>query len=277
MTQVSKPHYVIRPTSGWRPLDLGEVWRFRDLLLLMGLRDVKLRYRQTILGILWVLIQPLVAAGIFTVLLGRVARFPSEGVPYFAFAFTGQIAWSAVQLTVTKASSSLVEGVDLISKVAFPRLILPLSVVMGALLDTTIQLIFGLVMLRLNGISIGWPLLTVPLWLAAFLALALGVGLSCATWIARYRDVRHVLPIALQLLMFASPVVYATSVLPPRLQELSFLNPLTGLLMGFRWALLNTPSPRLGTVVYSFVSSLALLYVGAKEFKRREWKVVDYV
>ena len=276
MTSASEPHYVIRPIKGWRPLDLREIWEFRDLWLVMGLRDIKLRYRQTILGFLWILIQPLVAAGIFSVLLGRIANLPSQGVPYFAFVFIGQIAWSAFQSTVTKASSSLVDGLDLISKVAFPRLLLPLSVMMGVLLDTLIQLTAGFAMLRIIGVPMRWPFLTVLLWLIASLALALGAGLIFATWIARFRDIRHVLPIALQLLMFASPVVYATSILPSRFQDLSLLNPMTGLLGGFRWALLNTPAPRWDAVVYSVAFSFMLLYAGAKVFRRREWNVVDY-
>ena len=235
-----KPHVILQPPSGWQAVHLPELWQARDLLLSLAARDVKLRYRQTALGILWVVLQPLIAAGIFTFVFGKVARLPApEGVPYLVFSFAGLLAWNAFNATLTKSSSCLVGNAQLVSKVYFPRLILPLSTVVSVLLDFAVSLVVMALLLMIFHVPPHLSLLLLPAWLGLIVLLALGVGLYGAALMVSYRDVQYVLPVATQFLLYASPVGYALSAVPARWRDLFALNPLTGLLEGFRWSLLG--------------------------------------
>lgn len=272
-----KPYLSIRPRSGWQALDVKEIWEFRDLLTTLGLRDVKLRYRQTALGAAWVLLQPLLAAGIFSVVFGRIAKLPSDGVPYFVFAYAGLLGWNAFSSTLTKASGCLVANSGLISKIFFPRLILPLSTVFSSLIDFGVALVMMAVLLIAYGIAPGIGLLLLPVWLFLILLLAMGIGLYTAALTVSYRDVQYILPVITQFLLYASPIAYALSAVPQNLRTIYFLNPLSGLLEGFRWSLLNRGHLEIGTVVYSAVVSFTVFLMGAYSFKKMERKFADVI
>ncbi|HZO90238.1 MAG TPA: ABC transporter permease [Chthonomonadaceae bacterium] len=268
---------VIRPTSGWQALNLRELWQFRDLLITLAIRDVKLRYRQTALGALWVVLQPLIAAGIFAFVFGRVARMPSDGVPYFLFAYAGLLGWNAFNSTLTKASNCMVQNAQLVSKVYFPRLILPLSTVASTLIDFSVALAMLAVLMGLYGIMPGMGLFLLPICLLLLLLLSLGLGLFAAALMVRYRDVQYVLPVMAQFVMYASPVAYAVSAVPDRLRSLYLINPLSGLLEGCRWALLGRGALHPGYFVYSALTAILVFAWGALAFKKMERQFADVI
>ncbi|HKI37783.1 MAG TPA: ABC transporter permease [Gemmataceae bacterium] len=270
-----KPWLVIRPRSGWAALDLRELWRFRDLLLTLALRDIKLRYRQTVLGVAWVVLQPLLGAAIFAFVFGLVAKLPSEGIPYFVFAYAGLTAWTAFQTTFTKASTCLVQNANLVTKVYFPRLVLPLSTAFGAVIDFVCGLAMLVPMLAAFHVAPGWPVLLLPVWLALLLLLALGAGLVAAALSAQYRDVQYILPVVLQLAMYASPLAYALKVVPEKWQTLYSLNPLVGLLEAVRWSLLGSAAPPVAAVAYGATVAAGTFVGGAMIFRRAERRFAD--
>jgi lipopolysaccharide transport system permease protein len=272
-----KPYVTIRPPSRWVPINLREMWHFHDLLTTFAIRDVKLRYRQTLLGVGWVVLQPLAGAGILSIVFGRVANLPSEGVPYFLFSYVGFLAWNVFSSTLTKSSSSLLMSSALISKIYFPRLILPLSVSFSTLLDFSVALAMGAALMALNGVSPGAGVLLVPVWFLLLLLLALGAGLIASALNVSYRDVGYMLPVAVQLLLFASPVAYAVSAVPEDLQTWYLLNPLSGLLEAFRWSLLDVGELRVAAVLYSAAFSVVLFIVGAYAFRSLERKFADVI
>ena len=274
---VSRPSLVIRRTTGWHGYDARELWDFRDLLFVLGARDVKLRYRQTALGIVWVILQPLIGAGIFSLVFGKVAKLPSEGVPYFLFAYAGFLGWNAFQGTLGRASMCLVQSSHLISKVFFPRLILPLSTVLSTLLDFAVGLAFLLVLWFVYGVTPGPALLLLPVWLVLLQMLALGLGFYAAALTVRFRDVQHALPVLTQFVLYASPVAYAASVVPDSVRPFYMLNPLTGLLEAFRWSLVGSATLDLRHVAYAAVVSIAVFVWGAIAFRRMERQFADVI
>ncbi len=273
----AKPWLVIRPRSGWAALDLREVWRFRDLLLTLAMRDVKLRYRQTLLGAAWVVLQPVLGAAIFAFVFGLVAKLPSGGTPYFVFSYAGLAAWTAFQNTFTKAGGCLAQNANLVSKVYFPRLVLPLSTALGGALDFAISLGLLAVFLAVYGIAPGPALLLLPVWFALLTMLALGLGLAAAALSARYRDVQYILPVLLQLAMYASPVAYSLEVVPERWRGAYQLNPLAGLLEAFRWSLLGerAPAPAAWSLAVSAAAAAVVFLGGALLFRRAERGFAD--
>ena len=271
------PHVQIRPRSALAALDAREAWRFRELLWMLALRDLKLRYKQTALGVAWVVLQPLLAAGIFAFVFGRVADLPSEGVPYFLFAYAGLLAWSFFQTALTQVSVSMTANAPLVSKVYFPRLILPLSTLPTALLNFAVALALLAIMLALEQRLPGPEVLLLPLWLALPAMLALGLGLGAATLAVQYRDVQHVLPVATQMLLYASPVAYAVSAVPEGLRAVYRLNPLAAPLEAMRWSLLGTAPPEWGWIGYSAAVSVLVLVLGALFFAARERRFADVI
>ena len=267
----------IRPSSGWRALDLSQVWQYRDLLFTLAARDVKLRYKQTALGVIWVVLQPLIAAGIFTFVFGKVAKMPSHGVPYFPFAYAGLLGWSAFSGTLTKSSACLVGNAHLISKVFFPRLILPLSTVISSLLDFAVALVMMFALLVIYGVPFGFSMLLLPVWLLLILLFATGVGLLTAAMTVTYRDVQYVLPVAVNFLMYASPVAYPVSIVPENLRWIYDLNPLASLLECFRWSLLGTGAVPVLSITYSAVLGVLVFITGAFAFKRMERSFADVI
>ena len=273
----ARPYLTIKPTSGWQAINLRELWQFRDLLLTLAQRDVKLRYRQTALGALWVLLQPLMAAGIFSFVFGKVAKLPSDGLPYFVFAYAGLLGWNAFSSTLTKASGCLLQNANLVSKVYFPRLVLPLSVVFSTLIDFAVALGLMVVLMVVYHVAPTLALLLLPVWLALIVLLAVGVGLYASALTVTYRDVQYVLPVVTQFLLYASPVAYAVSAVPAHLRLVYFVNPLSGLLEAFRWSLLGTGHLDARIVAYSVAVTLLVFAGGALAFKKMERKFADVI
>lgn len=271
------PTVVIRPPSRWRAVPVGELWQYRDLLLVLARREITLRYRQTALGVLWVLMQPLAAAVIFTAIFSRVANLTTDGVPYFLFAYAGFLGWNAFQGTLTRAAASLVQNSQLVSKVYFPRLVLPLSTVLLSLVDFVVGLGLFAIVAPFKGMTLTPAMLLLPAWLAAILLLAVGIGMYLAALMVRFRDVQHALPVIMQFALYASPVAYALSAVPPGLRRWFLLNPMTGLLEGFRWSLVGGPVPGSGRVLYSLAFVLGSLVLGAIAFRRMEREFADVI
>jgi len=272
-----RPTLSIRPRSGWQAINVMEIWQFRDLLLALAARDVKLRYRQTALGAAWVILQPLMAAGIFSFVFGRVAKLPSDGVPYFLFAYAGLLGWNAFSSTLSKVSGCMVGNSHLVSKVFFPRLVLPLSTVFSTLIDFGVAFAMLAVLMVAHGVLPGVGILLFPVWLLLLLLLALGLGLYSAALTVSYRDVQYILPVFLQFIMYASPIAYAVSAVPEQMQKYYFLNPLSGLMEACRWSLLGRGELHPGYLAYSAVISVGVFVFGAFTFKRMERKFADVV
>jgi lipopolysaccharide transport system permease protein len=267
---------VIRPTSRWRAIDVAELWRFRDVFWALGLRDVKVRYRQTALGVIWVVLQPLLAAGIFAFVFGRVAKLSSEGTPYFLFAYAGLLGWNSFSETVAKASGSLVGNQAMISKIYFPRLLLPLSTLLTAIINFTVSALVLIVLLVADDRPVRLELLALPMFLLVVLLLGLGLGLLAAATNVVYRDVGYIVPVVVQMLLYGSPVAYSVSAVPEDLRGVLALNPLTGVLEGFRWSAFGTDL-RIGYLLWSIGLSIALLLVGAFVFRRMERRFADVI
>jgi len=272
-----KPYLLIEPRAGWQALSVKELWQYRDLLMTLAWRDVKLRYRQTALGVIWVVLQPLIAAGLFSFVFGKVAKLPSDGLPYFLFAYAGLLGWSAFSSTLTKSSGCLLQNAQLVSKVYFPRLVLPLSTVFSSLIDFGVALIMLAVMMLVMGLHPGIGVLLLPVWLAQILLLSVGLGLFASALTVTYRDVQYVLPVLTQFLMYASPVAYALSAVPMHLRWLYHLNPLSTLLEGFRWSLLGVGYLETGAITYSALVSVGIFIWGAFAFKKMERKFADVI
>lgn len=260
------------------PLELSELAQFKDLLMELARRDIKLRYRQTALGIGWVLLQPLLAAGMLMFAFGVVAGLKPQGTSSFLFTYAGLLVWNAFAWTLSKASLSMVGNAYLVSKVYFPRLILPLSGTLSTLLDFTVSLsmlVLGLAVLR---IWPGWPLLLLPVWILLVLFLALGAGLIAAALTVQYRDIQHILPILIPFLLYASPVAYEVAHIPAQYQSAFYLiNPLAGLIGGFRWSTLGRAMPPVPYLMWSTAVSVALFLIGAAVFRRTERRFADVI
>jgi lipopolysaccharide transport system permease protein len=273
---------ILRPPSGLAALNLRDIWQFRGLLGTLAVRDLKLRYKQTALGVIWVVLQPILAAGIFSVIFGIIAKIPSEnGVPYFLFAFCGQLAWNLFNTILTRSSVCLTGNTNLISKVFFPRLVLPMSTIGAAMVDFVVAAAMMAFIMAVCHVHPGIGLLLLPVWILGFLMLSLGVGLFAAALTVSYRDVQYILPVALNLLMWASPIgfsaTYAIEHLPHKLRFMFYLNPLTGLFEAFRWSTLNTTPPSPRSVVYAMAFCGIALLLGAKAFKQMERKFADVI
>ncbi|MEY2420249.1 MAG: lipopolysaccharide transport system permease protein [Acidimicrobiaceae bacterium] len=273
-----KPRLTITPRRRWLAINLAELLEFRSLLSRFAARDVTLRYRQTALGVAWVVLQPLLGAGILSFVFGSVAHLPGPaGVPYFVFSLTGMVAWTTFSQITTRASSSLVGNAQLVSKVYFPRLLLPLSTVLSTLIDVGVSLgLLGVLML-LYGVHPGPALVLLPVWLLLLVSASLGIGMGAGALMVRYRDVQYLLPVAVQFLLYASPVAYALSAVPASARRVYELNPLTGLLEGVRWSVLDSTRPSSGLLLYSVATSVLLLIVGLLFFTRAERRFADVI
>jgi len=272
------PLLVIKPRRSWLPAHPRELWGFRELCTRFVARDVTLRYRQTALGVTWVILQPLMGAGVLSFVFGGVAGLDGpDGIPYFVFAMVGMVGWTAFSQSATRSSGSLVGNAHLVQKVFFPRLLLPISTVMSTMVDVSVSTVLLVVLLAMSGVWAGPAVLTFPLWLSLMVALALGLGLVFSSLMVRYRDVQYVLPVAVQLLLYASPVAYEVSSVPESARWAFAINPLTGVLEGLRWSALGTSAPSLGSVAYSVVVSFLVLTAGILTFSRMERQFADVV
>lgn len=277
LSSVSEPLEVIRPVGNRLFPDFSEVWRFRDLAAALGRRDVTLRYRQTLLGVVWVVLQPLIAGGLFTVVFGKVAKLPSDGVPYFLFAYAGFIAWTTFQNALVRSSGSLLAQSSLVTKVYFPRLVPPLSALWSTAMDFLVGMGSLVVLMVMFRVPLGWPLLLLPVWVALLLLTGLGIGTLSAALSVRYRDLQYALPVLVQLLLYASPVAYGTAAVPERFRALFVLNPLAGMLDGFRWSVAGTAPPSAVSVMMSGAGALVALAVGCIFFARFERRLADVI
>lgn len=272
-----EPHLVIRPPGRFTTVRLRELWEFRDLGIRFAARDITLRYRQTALGVIWVVAQPLMAAGVFAFVFGKVAALPSEGVPYFLYAYAGMLAWTLVSNTLSKFSTSLVGNSGLVSKIYFPRLMLPLATIGSSMLDFGVALVMMAVLMAVAGHLPGLAVLLLPVWVALILMLGTGVGLTAAALMVKYRDVGYVLPVLTQLLLYATPIAYSLGRVPHDALTWVKLNPLTGVIVGLRWSLLGTAEPDLLSVTSSVVGGSVLLALGLVVFTRMERQFADVI
>jgi lipopolysaccharide transport system permease protein len=271
-----QPVLTIRPARS-RRVRASEIWQQRDLLFILAGRDIKVRYRQTVLGASWVVLQPLLVSGIFTFVFGRVANLPSEGVPYFVFSFAGLLCWNQFNNLLLRISGSLLQNTSLVAKVYFPRLILPFGAVLSTMVDFAVSFALMLVLLRVGHVAFTARLLLLPVWLVLVTLLACGVGLVAAGLVVRYRDINYVTPLFLQLLLYGSPVAYATSAIPDRFKAVFAVNPLVGLLDAFRWSLLPHSPLHRGYVLYSVVASVLLFALGTRVFRAAERTFADVI
>jgi lipopolysaccharide transport system permease protein len=270
------PLTIIQPAEGWAPVDLNELWMHRELLQTFILRDIKVRYKQTVLGAAWAVIQPFFMMIVFTLFFGKLANVYSEGIPYPLFSYTALLPWTLFAEGITRSTNSTVGNAAIMTKVYFPRLILPISAVISPLVDFCIAFVILLGLMLYYGFL---PTINV-VWLPAFLFLALATSLGVGLWLAalnvQYRDFQYTVPFLIQLWLFASPVVYSSSVVPEPYRWIYGLNPMVGVIDGFRWALLGTSPPDLLTVV-SILVVIALVISGAYYFKRMEKTFADVV
>jgi lipopolysaccharide transport system permease protein len=271
------PHTVIRPSRGWVSLDLKELWHYRELLFFLAWRDIKVRYTQTVLGAAWAIIQPLLSMIVFTIFFGRLAKVPSDGIPYPLFAYTALVPWQLFAYALTESSNSVVLSERLITKVYFPKLVIPFASVLAGLVDFTIAFSLVIGMVIWYHVTPTWAVLTLPLFVLFTMATALAVGLWLSALNVQYRDVRHTLTFIVQFWLFASPVVYPSTLIPARWRPLYGLNPMAGVIEGFRWALLRrapAPGPMLGV---SILVTGVVLVGGLYYFRRMEKTFADVV
>jgi homopolymeric O-antigen transport system permease protein len=268
---------VIQPTKGLFHLDPNAVWHYQELLYFLIWRDIKVRYKQTVIGAGWAICQPLMTMVIFTVVFGNFAKIPSDGLPYPIFAYTALLPWNYFAQAISHSGISLVGNANLISKVYFPRLIIPLSAAVAPLVDFVVAFVVLLGMMAWYGIVPTWHVVTLPLFLLIALVAALAVGLWLSALNVKYRDVGYTIPFLIQFWMYASPVAYPVSLVPEKWRLLYSLNPMAGVIEGFRWALLKQESPDLGVMLISAVMIMTLLLGGIVYFGRMEQTFADIV
>lgn len=268
---------LIKPTRGWTSLRLHEIWEYRELLYFLIWRDIKVRYKQTVLGAAWAIIQPFFTMVVFSIFFGRLAKVPSDGLPYPVFAYCALIPWQLFSHALTESGNSLVGSQNLITKVYFPRLVIPIASSLAGLVDFCIAFVVLLAMMAYYRITPTLAVITLPLFLALSICTALGVGLWLSALNVQYRDVRYTIPFLTQFWLFATPVAYPSSLVPVRWRSLYGLNPMVGVVEGFRWALLgNAEGPGPLLLVSAFVSAI-LLAGGLFYFRRTERTFADVV
>ena len=275
--ELAQSAFMVDSAQRWGSLDLNELWKFRELLYFLIWRNVKVRYKQTALGVIWVVLQPLLMSFLFSIVFGELGKVSSNGVPYLIFAFAGLLPWQLFAHALSTSSQSLVTDQQLVTKVYFPRLIVPLAAVLAGIVDFTITLgvLFGL--LIFYGVPISAAMLTLPLWVLLLLGAAMGVGVWLSALNAQYRDVQYAMPFLTQFLLFATPIAYASDLVPARWQLLYALNPMVGVVDGFRWALLGQ-EPSLGiSPLISAVVVAILLISGIVYFSRVEQSLADVI
>jgi lipopolysaccharide transport system permease protein len=267
----------IAPSSGWVPLKLNELWEYRELLYFLVWRDIKVRYKQTALGAVWAVIQPFMTMVVFSLFFGHLAKVPSDNVPYPIFAFTALVPWTFFANGLSQASNSLVGASNLIAKVYFPRLIVPVASIVAGLIDLLIAFVVLIGMMLYYGIFPTVNIIWLPLFVLLAWAIALGVGLWLSALNVNYRDVRYVVPFVLQFWLFATPIAYPSSLLPEPWRTVYGLNPMVGVVEAFRWALLGTNAAPRATIAISVMATVVILITGAFYFRRMERTFADTV
>lgn len=267
----------IKPTHGWPSLRLGEMWEYRELLYFFVLRDIKVRYKQTIMGASWAIIQPLLTAVIFSLFFGRLAKVPSDGLPYIIFSFAAMVPWSLFATGLTQASNTLVQNADMVRKIYFPRLTMPIASVFAGLLDFALAFVLLLLMMAYYRIVPTWNVV----WLPVFLFLALITCLGASFWLSalnvQFRDVRYVIPFLVQIWLFITPIAYSSRLLSEPWRTLYGINPMAGVIEGFRWALLGTDTVPGPIIFVSGGVAVLMLISGVVYFRRMEKSFADMV
>ncbi len=268
---------LIRATRGWLGVDLRELWTYRELVFFLGWRDISVRYKQTVLGILWAVIQPLMLMVVFSMIFGGLARMPSDGVPYPVFVYAGLLPWQLFAYALTEASTSVVKNERLITKIYFPRLVIPLAAIGVGLVDFVISFVILLVLMVLFRTPPTIGLLALPCFVALALASAMGVGLWLAALNVQFRDVRYTLPFLTQLWLLATPVIYPSTLVPEPWRTLIGINPMVGVVEGFRWAVIGTAPPSLSQLAASTAAAAVVLITGVLYFRRMERTFADVI
>jgi lipopolysaccharide transport system permease protein len=262
------PHIRIEPSKGWISLGLKDLWQYRELLFFLTWRDIKVRYKQTTLGAAWAVIQPLFTMLVFTLFFGRLAKVPSDGIPYPLFSYTALLPWQLFAYALTESSNSVVANERLITKVYFPRLVVPLASILAGLVDFAIAFALLIGMMVWYGVKPTWAVFTLPFFVIFTMATALGVGLWLSALNVQYRDVRYTLTFIVQFWLIASPVAYSSTLVPARWRPFYGLNPMAGVIEGFRWALLGkAQSP--GAILWVSVVVVGVILVGGLYYYRR--------
>lgn len=271
------PQVVIEPRRGLFNIDLAGLWQFRELLYFLVWRDIKVRYKQTIIGAGWAVFQPLMTMLMFTAIFGMAVKIPSEGLPYPVFSFSALLLWTFFSQAVARSGASLVGEAQLIKKIYFPRLIVPLSAVVSPLLDLCFSLPILAVLLIVYGVTPGWQVLWLPFFVLAALLTSVALGLWLSALNAQYRDIGYVVPFLLQLGMYASPIVYPMSLIPDAWQRVYELNPMVGIIQGFRWTVVGGTPPSFDLVAVNMLTALAVFTGGIVYFKRIEPIMPDVI
>ena len=271
------PEIIIEPSRGWLSLKLGEVWQYRELLYFLAWRDVKVRYKQAGLGIAWAVLQPLITMVIFSVIFGRLAKLPSDGIPYPIFSYTALVPWRLFSDSLSRAGASVVGNSQLVTKVYFPRLIVPISSVGACLVDFAISFVMLIGLMVFYGITPTWAVVTLPVFVLFTVVTALAVSLWLSALNVQYRDVQHAIPFLVQAWMYASPVAYSAELIPTGIWRFIYgLNPMAGVIQGFRWALLGASPPDV-MMLASVVMVVILLVGGLFYFRRMERTFADVI
>lgn len=273
-------HLVIESVSGWKPLDPHDLWRYRELFYFLTWRDVKVRYKQTSLGAAWAVLQPLGNMILFTLLFGRLAKLPSDGIPYPLFAYAGLLPWTFFANAVGSSGNSLVGSSHLITKVYFPRMIIPASAILAGLVDLGISFVVMAALMVWYGVPVSGSILMMPILVLLTAILALGVGMWLSALHVRYRDIRYLIPFLIQFWMFATPVIYPASLMPERYRMIYFLNPMSGLIEAYRVALLGgVNGAKFNLVTLGMAGGLAILMLiyATYHFRRMEKTFADIV
>ena len=271
------PVTVIHPSRGWISLNLRDLWEYRELLYFLTWRDIKVRYKQTVLGAAWAIIQPFFTMVVFSVFFGKLAKMPSDNIPYPIFSYTALVPWTFFANGLSQSSSSLVASANLIQKVYFPRLVVPISSVISGAVDFVLAFVVLLGMMFYFGIVPTWNVAWLPLLLLLALVTSLGVGLWLTAMNVQFRDVRYAVPFLVQAWMFATPIAYPSSLLDEPWRTLYGLNPMAGVVEGFRWALLGTKTAPGPIILVSALVAVGLLISGAFYFRRMEKTFADVV
>jgi lipopolysaccharide transport system permease protein len=258
--EVATPTVIIQPTHGWASLQLGAVWHYRELLYFLVWRDIKIRYKQTALGVVWVVLQPVISMLVFSGLFGVLLNAPSSGVPYPVFVYAGLLPWTYFAGSLARSSTSLVDSRNLITKVYFPRLLVPLTGVLAGLVDFAVGFVVLILLMLLYGIVPTAAVVFLPAFLLLAMLTALGFGLWLSALNVRYRDIGYIIPFMVQIWLYLTPVIYSVSLIPERFQFLLGLNPMTSVVAGFRWALLGQ-APATQSSIWIFVLSLVTMVV----------------
>ena len=267
--------YLIQATKRWRFMDLRELWGYRELIYFLTWRDIKVRYKQTALGVAWAILQPLALMAVFTLLFGRLAKIPSEGIPYPLFAYAGLVPWQIFSRALNETTASLVKDYRLVAKVYFPRVIIPLSTTLATMLDFMIAFGVLVILMLIYGVAPGPALMILPFFILLMFVTALGIGLWLSALNVQYRDVGFTIPFLTQFLLFLTPVVYPSSMVPEKFRMIYALNPMAGVIDGFRWSLFGVGKGLSFILLVSALIALALFFGGIVWFRSKERGFVD--